>query len=103
MFPGLPIAIESIPILQSPKPDIQILLSFAFLEQILLILQDLVLIDVDHLYLRLQLLDEIWVMDDHLLELLILFVFFFLAQHECAEFLKLRLEVGCVLLFLELA
>lgn len=41
-------------------------------------------------------------MRHQLLELLILFVFFFLAQHERAEFLKLRLKVGCVLLFLKL-
>lgn len=59
IFPVLPIAIKSVSIFQSPQSNLKILLSLTFFKQALLILDNLILIEIDHLNLRLQLVDEI--------------------------------------------
>jgi hypothetical protein len=62
-----------------------------------------VVIEVIHLHSALQLIDDISLMGNGLFKAFVFLVFLSLGEHEGAEFLKLALEVGSVLLFLKIA
>ena len=102
IFSGFSVTIKSISIFQSCQSDLVILHFLAFFEESFLIRLDLTLIEIDHLTFGLKVLNDSFMVRQYFLQSLVLFVFFFLGQHESAEFFELCFEIGCILLFLKI-